>query len=121
MKQSVINLGAFYTELRNSGIAATLDYYDEEEAYVLNVGEPMTDGVYKGKSNLQIAPGFLYQHSHDKGVSVEQEILAYTNRVMVFTPDGNPAKPESANDQIVFDKLDGFLNGECEELSSFFC
>jgi hypothetical protein len=121
LKHSVINLGVFYAELRNSGISASLDYYEDEEAYVLNVGEPITDGIYKGKSNLQIAPGFLYQRSRDKDSSVEQEILAYTNRVMIFTPDGNPAKPESADDQIVFEKLDGFLHGEHAQIDSVLC
>lgn len=121
MKQPVINLETFYAELRNSGIAASLDYYDDEEAYVLNVGEPIADGIYKGKSGLQIAPGFLYKHSRDSGFSEEQEILAYTNRVMIFTPDGNPAKPESADDQIVFEKLAGFVNGECAQIDSCFC
>ena len=115
MKQSVINLEVFHTELRNSGITASLDYYEDEEAYVLNVGEPITDGIYKGKSNLQIAPGFLYERASGKN-PVAHEILAYTNRVMIFAPDGKPAKPESENDKIVFDKLDGFLHGECEQI-----
>jgi hypothetical protein len=114
LKQSVINLEEFYAELHNSGITATLDYYEDEEAYVINVGEPIADGLYKGKSSLMIAPGFLYERS-SKNIVVP-EILAYTNRVMIFTPDGNPATPESANDKIVFDKLDGFLHGECEQI-----
>lgn len=120
LKQSVINLEAFYDELRNSGITASLDYYEDEEAYVLNVGEPITDGVNKGKSNLQIAPGFLYERPCGNNPA-EQEILAYTDRVAVLTPDGYPAKPESANDQIVFDKLNGLLRGECEQIGYSFC
>lgn len=115
MKQSVINLEEFYAELHNSGITATLDYQEDEEAYVINVGEPIADGLYKGKSSLQIAPGFLYERSSGKNIVVP-EILAYTNRVMIFTPDGNPATPESENEKIVFAKLDGFLHRECEEI-----
>ena len=115
MKRSVINLEVFHNALRDSGIPATLDYYEDEEAYVLNVGEPIPDGAYKGKSSLQIAPGFLYQRADDKNPSAP-EILAYTDRVMIFTPDGKPAKPESENDKIVFEKLDGFLHGECEQI-----
>jgi hypothetical protein len=115
LKHSVINLEKFYAELRDSGITASLDYYDDEEAYVINVGEPIAEGVYKGKSNLQIAPGFLYERASGDNPAAS-EILAYTDRVMVFTPDGNPAKPESANDQIVFDKLNGFLHGECDKI-----
>jgi hypothetical protein len=115
LKQSVINLETFYAELRDSGIPVTLDYYEDEEAYVLNVGEPITEGVFKGKSNLQIAPGFLYERACGNN-PVVPEILAYTDRVMVFTPDGEPAKPESANDQLVFDKLDSILHGECEQI-----
>lgn len=115
MKQSVINLEEFYAELHNSGITVTLDYYEDEEAYVLNVGEPITDGIYKGKSSLQIAPGFLYERSTGDNIVVP-EILAYTNRVMIFTPEGNPATPESENDKIIFAKLDNFLHGKCGEI-----
>ena len=115
MKQSVINLETIYDELRTSGIHATLDYNEDEEAYVLNVGEPIAEGRYKGKSGLQIAPGFLYERTTGKN-TVVPEILAYTDRVMIFTADGNPATPKSANDQIVFDKLDAILHGECEQI-----
>lgn len=118
MKLSVINLEKFHAELRDSGITASLDYHEDEEAYVLNVGEPIADGVYKGKSSLQIAPGFL--HRRPSNTPAQPEILAYADRVMIFTPDGTPAEPESESDHIVFAKLDGFLRGECEQLSYSF-
>ena len=115
MKKSAIDLEEFRTELLESGIPATLDYDTDEEAYVLNVGDPIADGIYKGKSTLQIAPGFLYDRSSESTPQASR-ILAYADRIIVFTPNGNLAEPKSAGERVVFDKLTEFINRECEEI-----
>lgn len=85
MKVPVIDLEKLAKDITAWGVPTELVYDDDEEAYVINVGETISYGNHKGKPELTLAPGFMYAQDDEVG-----RILAYPHSLHIHLTDSSP-------------------------------
>lgn len=84
-EQMTLDLDAICNRVIHAGLNASVEFNDEEEAYVLNIGAVCGD--------FQIAPGFLWS------IDGEQRVLAHPDRLNTCRSDGTPVTWENATDE----------------------